>query len=86
MFYIRVFLKILQNSLEKTCARVSTSNVLFIFSTCFLAKISIFEEIALFSWVKCIKIGTSNPPSGMGDVLGVVIATAPVSEPPSCMK
>ena len=67
-------------------ANVSTSKVYFIFSTCFLTNISIFEEIALFSRVKCIKIGTTNPSLGMGGILGVVLATVPVTEPPSWMK
>ena len=33
--------------------------------------------------VKFVKTGTSNPPSGMGDILGVVLATVPVTEPSS---
>ena len=54
------------------------------FSSIFqLASSSIFEEIALFSWVKCVRIGTSNPPLGMGDILGGVLATVPVTEPRS---
>ena len=64
-------------------ANISTSKISFSFSTCFLTKISIFEEIALFSWVKCIEIGTSKPPLGMGDILEVVLATVPVSKTPS---
>ena len=69
-----------------TSANVTTSKVFFIFSTCFLTKISIFEEIALFSWVKCIKIGTSNPPSGIVHILGAVLATVPVNESPYRIK
>ena len=36
--------------------------------------------------IKYIKIGTSNPPLGMGNILGVVLATVPVTKPPSWMK
>ena len=33
------------------------------------------SNIALFSWVRCIKIGTSNSLSWRSDILGMVHAT-----------
>ena len=44
------------------------------------------RHLSLFSWTKCIIMGISSPPPGIGEGLGVILATVPETDPLSCMK